>query len=216
LVATGTPLSVTDLASELAGSKLTPTAVFVSNSQTNKTADAAASDWRLAVWAEGFEENVHRHLRDVETMGKRIGLKLEWLRDKSHAQYWDEIRDFALQPERLIYRLAVPRVAVTEVMKAIADWKTADFDPAILSDVAVGTSWIAAAQNQTAASQFAKLTALARERGGHAVMLAGPPVCKEGIDVWGSPPPGLSLMREIKREFDPKEILNPGRFVAGM
>jgi glycolate dehydrogenase FAD-binding subunit len=216
LVATGTPLSVTDLASELARSQLTPTAVFVLNSQTNKTADAAQSDWHLAVWSEGFEENVHRHLRDVQAIAERIGLKLDWLRDESHQQYWNEIRDFALRSERLIYRVTVPRAAVTEVMKAIADWKTADFDPAIVSDAAVGTIWIAAAANRASVEQFPKLITLARERDGHAVTFAGPPSCKQGVDVWGSLPPGFSLMREIKRQFDPKGILNPGRFLGGI
>jgi glycolate oxidase FAD binding subunit len=216
LVATGTPLSVTDLANELARSQLTPTAVFVLNSQISKTAGAAPSDWELAVWSEGFEENVHRHLRDVQVIAERIGLKLDWLRDERHAQYWDGIRDFPLRSERLIYRVTVPRAAVTEVMKAIADWKTADFDPAIVSDAAVGTIWIAAAANRASVEQFPKLITLARERDGHAVTFAGPPSCKQGVDVWGSLPPGFSLMREIKRQFDPKGILNPGRFLGGI
>jgi len=241
LVATGTPLSVTDLANELARSQLTPTAVFISNSQANesetlarfgrtcpepveggkgegilKEIDRANDNWQLAVWSEGFEENVHRHLRDVQATAERIGLKLDWLRDESHQQYWNEIRDFPLRSERLIYRVTVPRAAVTEVMKAIADWKTADFDPAIVSDAAVGTIWIAAAANRASVEQFPKLITLARERDGHAVTFAGPPSCKQGVDVWGSLPPGFSLMREIKRQFDPKGILNPGRFLGGI
>jgi glycolate oxidase FAD binding subunit len=216
LVATGTPSSVIELASEIARSQLNPTAMFISNYQVWKIAGGARSDWQLGIWSEGFEENVHRHLHDAETMAQRIGLKREALGDKSHQQYWDEIRDFLLRPERLVYRVTVPRAAVAVIMNAIADCKTADFDPAIVSDAAVGTIWIAAAANRTSAQQFPKLLALARARAGHAVMLTGPPVYKEGVDVWGSPPPGLSLMREIKREFDPKGILNPGRFLGGM
>ena len=216
LVATGTPSSVIELASEIARSQLNPTAMFISNYQVWKIAGGARSDWQLGIWSEGFEENVHRHLHDAETMAQRIGLKREALGDKSHQQYWDEIRDFLLRRERLVYRVTVPRAAVAVIMNAIADCKTADFDPAIVSDAAVGTIWIAAAANRTSAQQFPKLLALARERAGHAVMLTGPPVYKEGVDVWGSPPPGLSLMREIKREFDPKGILNPGRFLGGM
>jgi glycolate oxidase FAD binding subunit len=37
---------------------------------------------------------------------------------------------------------------------------------------------------------------------------------KQGVDVWGPAPPSLSLMREIKRQFDPRDLLNPGRFMA--
>ena len=31
-----------------------------------------------------------------------------------------------------------------------------------------------------------------------------------------APPQTLSIMREIKRQFDPKGLLNPGRFLAGV
>jgi glycolate oxidase FAD binding subunit len=47
-------------------------------------------------------------------------------------------------------------------------------------------------------------------------MLAPPTDLKAGSDVWGSLPPTVSLMREIKRQFDPKNLLNPGRFVGGI
>ena len=37
-----------------------------------------------------------------------------------------------------------------------------------------------------------------------------------GAPGWGAPPPSLELMRRIKREFDPLNILNPGRYVDGI
>jgi glycolate oxidase FAD binding subunit len=39
---------------------------------------------------------------------------------------------------------------------------------------------------------------------------------KEGFDVWGYEAPALEIMRRIKREFDPRGLLNPGRFVGGI
>ncbi len=36
------------------------------------------------------------------------------------------------------------------------------------------------------------------------------------FDVWNGEPPGFFLMRRIKREFDPRGTLNPGRFVGGI
>lgn len=35
-------------------------------------------------------------------------------------------------------------------------------------------------------------------------------------EIWGTPGKSLSLMREIKRRFDPNRILNPGRFLGGI
>jgi len=37
-----------------------------------------------------------------------------------------------------------------------------------------------------------------------------------GVPRWGTPPPGLDLMRRIKAEFDPAGMLNQGRYVEGM
>jgi glycolate oxidase FAD binding subunit len=52
--------------------------------------------------------------------------------------------------------------------------------------------------------------------GGYLVVMALPDAARDGIDVWGTPPEGLSVMQRLKAAFDPKGILNPGRFVGGI
>ncbi len=39
---------------------------------------------------------------------------------------------------------------------------------------------------------------------------------KRQIDVWGDAPDSLAVMRQIKDRFDPRGILNPGRFLGGI
>ncbi len=51
--------------------------------------------------------------------------------------------------------------------------------------------------------------------GGSVVVEAAPRALKERLDVWGPVDPGaLAIMKRLKAEFDPRGILNPGRFVA--
>ncbi len=52
--------------------------------------------------------------------------------------------------------------------------------------------------------------------GGHLVVEKARPEVKRGLDVWGYQTPALELMRRIKSQFDPKGLLNPGRFVGGI
>jgi glycolate oxidase FAD binding subunit len=49
---------------------------------------------------------------------------------------------------------------------------------------------------------------------GSLVILDCPPELKHGLDVWGGPGDTLALMKNIKAQFDPAGILNPGRFVG--
>ncbi len=50
--------------------------------------------------------------------------------------------------------------------------------------------------------------------GGHLVVLSAPAEAQlDGQSIWGPPPAGASIMRGIKDRFDPRGILNPGRFV---
>ncbi len=51
---------------------------------------------------------------------------------------------------------------------------------------------------------------------GSLVVLHTPVAVKEKVDVWGSPGKAFALMRGLKEQFDPANILNPGRFVGGL
>ncbi len=64
--------------------------------------------------------------------------------------------------------------------------------------------------------ELAGLRRLCAAHGGHAVVEKIRPELKVGFDVWGYDAPALEIMRRIKRQFDPRGILNPGRFVGGI
>jgi glycolate oxidase FAD binding subunit len=53
--------------------------------------------------------------------------------------------------------------------------------------------------------------------GGSLVIERGPAELKEECEAWGSiHPDALAIMKRIKSEFDPGDVLNPGRFVGGL
>jgi glycolate oxidase FAD binding subunit len=216
LMASGTLPRVFQFADELSQSKLLPSAVFVLNANASKTAEVGQSHWRVAVWCEGFEKSVTRHLNDTREMAKRLGLATEVLQENDHIRFWDEVHEFPLRGDRLVHRVTVPRASTAEVIQAVHSGSTVDLRPEIVSDAAAGIVWISSNTDDLAAKWFAKLIAKAREHRGHTIILAAPPHFKQGVDVWGPAPPSLSLMREIKRQFDPHGLLNPGRFMAGI
>jgi glycolate oxidase FAD binding subunit len=216
LIAFGTLPKLQQFVDELSRSKLLPSAVVLLNAQASKATDLAQNDWQVAVRCEGFEETVARHIRDALAMAQRIGLTANTLKENDHNEFWHGACDFPLQRDRLVYRATVPRASTSAVIQTLQNWSIADFQPEIVSDVAAGVVWISFGVDDLAAQWFPKLIAEARSHRGHAIIFAAPAHLKRGIDVWGPDPPTLSLMREIKRQFDPKGLLNPGRFLGGI
>ncbi len=48
----------------------------------------------------------------------------------------------------------------------------------------------------------------------NAAIIAAPDSLRSVLDVWGAIPSGIEKMRRLKAQFDPKFILNPGRFIG--
>jgi glycolate oxidase FAD binding subunit len=66
------------------------------------------------------------------------------------------------------------------------------------------------------AGTLGRWRALARARGGQALLESAPLALKERVPVWDAPGPALRVMQRIKAELDPRGVLNPGRFVGGI
>jgi glycolate oxidase FAD binding subunit len=213
VVAAGGLPKVLQFVDELSRSSLLPAAVALMNSGA---LGVGQNDWRAAVRCEGFAETVTRHLADSQALVQQVGLGAEILRDSADSQLWDRVRDFPLQTGRVVYRVTVPRASVAESVRAIRDWNGSEFQPAILSDPLTGALWVAEAERQTSPQRFADFLSLAQRCGGHAIIFAAPADAKKNIDVWGPAPPTVVLMHKIKNKFDPKGLLNPGRFVGGL
>ena len=86
------------------------------------------------------------------------------------------------------------------------------------------TSWIAAADSgllfvEAPSVDADTIKALRNELGplqGRLTIESAPTELKRACNIWGPAGPGARLMHNIKREFDPQGILNPGRYVDGI
>jgi glycolate oxidase FAD binding subunit len=73
----------------------------------------------------------------------------------------------------------------------------------------------ASADAETLAAALERLRALVADVDGGVIVERAPRALRERLDPWGTvPAPALAVMRALKAEFDPRGILNPGRFVA--
>jgi glycolate oxidase FAD binding subunit len=63
---------------------------------------------------------------------------------------------------------------------------------------------------------IAQLRRYCESQRGFLTILEAPLALKQQLDVWGYNGNALTIMRGIKQQFDPKNILSPYRFVAGI
>lgn len=211
--ARGSLAQAAQLVDALMASPLTPAAVTILGGDVGGAAGHPGDAVRVAVWAEGFEDAVTRHVRDVQTMAGRAGMDVEVLDGAAHRQLWETVRDFGADAASpAVFRITVPLAVVTVVLDAVSRMAE-ESQVRYVAHAGTGTVWLAL---HDPAAWFPRLTALAAEHRGHTVLAAAPPGAKRGLDVWGPPPPALPLMRELKRQFDPQDLLNPGRFLRGI
>ena len=117
-------------------------------------------------------------------------------------------------------RVGVPIASVGPLLADVRDI-TDRFDVPRLVTMHAGAGagyvHLGALRNQTTVDALAAaalaLRAAAEAHGGHAILAAGPPQVKARVPVWGATA-APDLMAEIKRQFDPTDTLNPGRFVV--
>jgi glycolate oxidase FAD binding subunit len=192
----------------LAATALLPAAVSLTN------AGGEDETWRVAVWCDGLEQDVTRHLRDLEALARRMDAPVETLRDGAHRAHWDKICSSPLAHERCVYRMIVPRACLRSTIDAVAALGAPA--PLIIAGAVTGTIWLSWPAEKAFVTRLPRLISIATAHRGHAVLFAAPERLKENIDVWGPPPASLGIMQRIKQQFDPGGVLNPDIFLGGL
>jgi len=127
----------------------------------------------------------------------------------------------ALAEPAAVMRFSVLPARVAEVVeRAGATARDVGLRAAFSAHVGVGAIVGALAGPRDAAEPVAAALRDWREAahagGGHATLEAAALAVKELIPVWDQPGAAFRMMQRIKRQLDPKGILNAGRFVGGM
>lgn len=131
---------------------------------------------------------------------------------RERATLWDSpatslIIKVSVQPTQIADMLeTVQRVATPLRL----DWQ------AFIQAFGVGLLRIDGANEQVLLTALNLVRADVSRLGGSVVALRCSYPIKERIDVWGASGDALPLMRRVKEQFDPRHILNPGRYVGGI
>jgi FAD/FMN-containing dehydrogenase len=185
------------------------------------------------VVASGLEvvaESTERQISDMGKIGEKHGaLGPMSLDSERHYTFWNALRDFsgglakrypefiALKSNFLISKCGQMMGSYEKIAKELG------MDCAFISHSGNGILYTYVLENQDGRSRteslikfIKKLTSEAAKNEGNLVIESSPSSIKKKLNPWGKSRGESFIMRRIKKQVDPRGILNPGRFVGGI
>ena len=168
---------------------------------------------------EGVRPSVEFRLARLRDQMSTSGALAVLDRDAS-LEFWRAIRDvtpFAVDPSRTLWRLSVPPAQGAEVLARIE--KGLPGSRAFI-DWGGGLIWIQPAVSADIPSTLAceqKIRTAVAHTHGHAMLVRAPADVRRTVNVFQPQPEALTaLCTRVNIQFDPKQVLNPGRMYAGV
>jgi glycolate oxidase FAD binding subunit len=211
------------LANRILGSHIVPNRVELLEETAGQACGGSHHGSALLVSVAGVPEAIRAQADDLGRIAGEVGIAP--IEVNAPERTWNALSDFPWLPadwngrgHRAVWRGGVPPADCARAMQAIREaagpWSEAGMAASVAHGALRGTFRVA-----TCEALVSSLTA-AREAlavlGGFLTVLDAPAQVRAKVDVWGPAPDGLTVMRRLKREFDAKGVLNPGRFVGGI
>ncbi|OLE53573.1 MAG: hypothetical protein AUG51_11940 [Acidobacteria bacterium 13_1_20CM_3_53_8] len=176
--------------------------------------EAEANSRALLVRFAGNEEAVSYQTMKVRELAGRE--RIFSVVETDDEKLWRMIAAMPMKDKQhLVWRVKVRltdlRAFIDEAMKKEALFSNARWHAC----VADGRLRVASTETNEVEAAIASLTRLrntAKKLGGALVIEQAPTEIKNAVDAWGALGAKAELMRRIKAELDPKNILSPGRF----
>jgi glycolate oxidase FAD binding subunit len=157
----------------------------------------------------GYAEAVDRQVRDLRALVQTHG-------GEPSDGTWEAVTAMQLtaQQKAVLLKAAVPSAQTTALVELLHQ----ALEGAIVWAHAGNGIAYAALDGPVDAATLLDLRQRVRALGSNAslVLERAPTDLKRSVEVWGEPGPSLGLMRALKSQLDPKNTLNPGRYVGGI
>lgn len=174
--------------------------------------------YSLIVGIKNVEQAVKDQISTVKSISEKNNGKGLVLSGLVEDKFWDDIRDF---PQKLIKTGLVvckTSVLVTQIPKVLNHLEQLENKNGvkIYTSTRAGNGIFLLTIKGKAVSvknTLVELRNFLSSIGGSLILQKAPYEIKKGFDVWGDMGSGLGIMKRIKANFDPDNILNPGRFI---
>lgn len=205
VVLTGTAEAVSQAADILRGSALTPVQADLLSTKLVSSLGLGEGLGLIARF-QSISESVKEQSNRVLEVGQKLGLDGAIYVDGDEASLWQRLQErihYTATESVITCKIGVLPTAAVEILTQVE-----------LGLIHIG-SGLGLLQLE-GKNQVLKVRDRTQAHRGFLTILEAPVAVKEQIDVWGYTENALPLMRQIKEQFDSKNILSPGRFVGGI
>ena len=182
-------------------------------------------EFLLAVAYGGVERVIERSRGEVATLGRDAGATdSATLAGEQEHHLWQAVCDLpatfsAAHPHSARLKLSSTLLGMQPLLEtAIGDLRRQGAETALVARAGSGVSYLYVCGLSVSGADllgFCRNTQrVALSLGAHVVIEFAPPPIQAQLDVWGPPRDDYAIMQKLKQSFDPKGILNPGRFVC--
>jgi glycolate oxidase FAD binding subunit len=219
LVPLDRPEAAQDFVARLVDSPLQPNRVELLNDSAARAVLGESGSAGVAVSIASVADAVREQGDRLGAFAKAVGAEILALPDG----FWRAMSAAMVSPPGStvlhVASLAGRLADTVEAIAAIVQATEPGADVRLTGCAVLGTLRLVV--GSASVSGMAEVTTRVRawvgELGGSAVIASGPVELRRAVDPWGPIEPGaLALMRALRDEFDPKRVLNPGRYVGGL
>jgi glycolate oxidase FAD binding subunit len=214
--------------------QLLPAAVEIMNRNAfGKIMRGAVSGFQAGAFVvpvalEAFQEAVDRMRNEMKKMAAESNATAEAvLPETEHRPFWLAVGDLnpsvaENHPGRITARLNYPVAAWKEIIEyAEAALEEGGIDHTLLAHAGSGVCLInlmitGNGDRDQAADAVSKLLKRCLKSHGNLVIEQAPVEMKQKLPIWGEAGSDLVVMKRIKQTLDPRNVMSPGRYVAGL
>ena len=205
VVLVGSADAIFQAATTLRGSALTPTQADLLSAQLVSDFDLG-NGLGLIVRFQSIPESVGEQSNRILEIATQLGLLGVKFSDSEETNLWERLQEQIYFPSKnrpIICKIGVLPTAAMEILNSV--------DRGLIHN----SSGLGIVQLENE-GDVQKMRNLCQNNSGFLSILQAPASLKKKIDIWGYTGNTIEMMQGIKKQFDRKNILNPGRFVVGI
>lgn len=207
LLLTGQAKAIAQATQTIRNSGLTPTALDLLSAKLVRQLDLGSNLGLVMRW-QTIPESIEQQRLQVEAIAEQLDLSTSTYQDEAEKKLWQDCTSAINTPQSndsVICKFGIAPASAINFLELFKENITARVH---------ASSGIGQLQTDADYKLIEKMRPHCRQYRGYLTVLSAPQTLKRQVDAWGYSGNALKTMQALKNQFDPRNILNPGRFIV--